>query len=170
MTGRIKWLYGLFLLIFLISLYFNWMTHRTNDSYKANAQGSLVLAVGLIGQADASLKKGDLKTATVLGYEGIGYIRASSGGMEQLGVRNVSGLASFLDQSMSNLLGNQPSDATTKVHDEQVIAVLESSFKPFGRINFGSMNDSQLEQAINKVYKAMTPQERQNFEEEGPSN
>jgi hypothetical protein len=49
----------------LISLYFNWMTHRKYDSYKANVQGSLVLGIGLIGQADASLTKGDLKTATV---------------------------------------------------------------------------------------------------------
>jgi len=165
--GRTKWLYGVCIVILLISLCYNWNTHKADDNYKANAQGDLVTGVGLVGQADAALRKGELKSATILAYEGIGYIRASSGGMEQLGVRNIAGLASFLDQLMSNLLGNQPADATTKSHDERVITVLENSFEPFGRINFGSIDDSRLQEAVNKVYQAMTPQERQNFEGEG---
>lgn len=161
------WVGGPGIVILVMSLYFNWTAQRTIHNYKANAQGSLVTGVGLIRQGDAALEKGDSKTATIIAYEGIGYIRASSGGMDQLGIRNVSGLASFLDQAMSNLLGNQPANVSKKEHDRRVITVLEGSFKPFGRIDFGAINDVQLEQAISKVYQAMTPKERQNFEYEG---
>jgi hypothetical protein len=86
-----------------------------------------------------------------------------------LGVNNVSGVVSFMEQAISNSfdLGTKPIDTAIKEHDQQVLNVLKSSFQPFGRINFGSMNNGQLKQALNNVYEAMTPQERQQFEGEG---
>jgi hypothetical protein len=165
MTRPNKLLYGFGIVVLLVSLYFNWTTQKTNQNYKANAQANLVLGVTIIGQADGLTKNGNAKGAIALAYEGIGYLRGSDRGMQQLGVNNVSGIANFLDQAMTNLLdlGKQPADAATKAHDQQVINVLEKSFKPFGRVNYGSLNNAQLEHAINQVYEAMTPQERQNF-------
>ncbi|EPZ45622.1 hypothetical protein [Alicyclobacillus acidoterrestris] len=165
MTRHIKLVYGVGIVILLVSLYFDWNLHKTHQNFKTNAQANLVLGVGLIGQAHDLIKRGNAKAATPVAYEGIGYLRASAGEMEQLGVDNVSGVASFMDQAMSNILDldKQPADTGTKEHDQQVIETLESNFKPFARINYGSMSDGQLKQALDHVYQAMTPQERQQF-------
>lgn len=100
---------------------------------------------------------------------GIGYLQASSEGMNQIGVHGVAGLALFLNEAMYSLLGythsgQKPDSIGTKQHYQRVIQVFINSFKPLGQINFGSINPRQIQQAINLVYQAMTPQERQQFQ------
>lgn len=79
-------------------------------------------------------------------------------------------MADFLDQAMYSLLGHtnpgQSVSALTKQHYQHVIEVLVGAMKPFGRINYGSISDHALQQALNKAFQAMTLQERSQYQSE----
>ena len=156
------WLLTILIVLLIISTYFGWQNYRMNQIYKMNTQGNFLTGIGLIHQADILIKNGDMKRASVLGNEGVAYLRSSVDGLQ--GVYYVGGLVNYLDRAMSNLLGNEPSSVVTKKHDEYIIHVLNESFKSLGNMNFGSIQSSQFQQGINKVIHAMTPQEQKNVE------
>ena len=158
----VKWLITGLIVLLIISIYFEWQNYRMNQIYKMNTQANFLTGIGFINQAETLLQEGNMKRASVLGNEGVAYLRASIDGLQ--GTYYVGGLVNYLDRAMSNLLGNEPSSITTRKHDEYIIRVLNESFKPLGNMNFGTIKAKQFQQAINKVIHAMTPQEQKNVE------
>ena len=115
-----------------------------------------------MNQADLLLQAGNIKRASVLGNEGVAYLRSSIDGLQ--GVHYVGGLVNYYDRAISNLLGNEPSSTATRKHDVYMIRVLYKSFAPLGNMTFGSIRASQFQQAINEVIHVMSPQEQMNVE------
>jgi hypothetical protein len=170
MRRAVPWLFGVAVIILLLSLYFNWELIRKNHQFARNAQGSLITGILTINTARSDIQKGDLQSANRLAHEGVGYMAASSLGMEQLGVKHITGLTVFLTRAFDNEAGLNSADSATKKHDQKVITVLVNGFKPLVHRSPGTINSQKIQQVIDKVYKTMTPQERAEFEQAGPAN
>lgn len=125
------------------------MAYHMNRAYNADAQGSLIHGWALIRQANHNLKTGSKSDAEVESYEAIGYLNSSSAGITRMGAPGVTGIAMFMDQAMTQLLGipipgeSQASNAT-KQHYEHVISVFNNAFYPLSSKNFGSITTQQL--------------------------
>lgn len=166
---RFKWVIRIGVAVLALSLIWNWVSERTIHAFVVSAQENLMNGYAFISRADDFLTHKDKGFASLDAYEGIGYLQASSEGMNQIGVHGVNGLAFFFNRAMYSLLGytnpgQKPDSIATKQHYQRVIQVFINSFKPLGQINIGSINPRQIQQAINLVYQAMTPQERQQFQ------
>jgi hypothetical protein len=170
MRRAVPWLFGVAIIILLLSLYFNWELVRKNHQFTINAQGSLIIGVSILNTAISDVQNGDPQSGDIVANEGIGYMAASSLGMEQLGVRHITGLTEFLSRAFGDEAGLNNADSATKRHDEKVITALVTGFKPLIHISPGSISNQKIQQAIDKVYETMTPQERAAFEQAGPAN
>lgn len=157
-----KWVITALIVLLIISIYFGWKNYQLNQIYKMNTQANFLTGIGLMNQADHLLQEGNIKRASVLGNEGVAYLRSSIDGMQ--GIYYVGGLVNYYDRAMSNLLGNEPSSITVRKHDVYMIRVLNKSFALLGKVKFGSKRASQFQQAINEVIHAMSPQEQMNVE------
>jgi len=168
MKMRLKWAMGIGIVVLAVSLTFNWFNNQKLHGFAVNTQASFMEGDGFISQADYLLAHGDSTHAILDAYEGIGFLQSSSGGMDQVGVHGVAGLAMFLNVAMYSLLGytnpGEPADSiATKQQYQKVIQVFIDASKPIGAINYGSISNSQLKHVIDQVYQAMTPQERRQF-------
>lgn len=157
-------LVSLTVILLLISLYFNWSYFRLRNNYKSDAKMNFILGVSIIENARISIKDGKKETAKESVFKGLGYLDASSNSMEKQGIKKVTGLRSFLDHAMPYLLENVNTDDVRASHYQHVLDVMDEEFTPFKTLQYGSIDDKKLKQAVDKVYRSMTPQERTMYE------
>jgi len=111
-------------------------------------QYDLMEGVALIGMANAVLhtKTPGRGSATVWGYEGIAYLQASTVPLRALGVPDADSVYWLVMPAENNILEGRASE-----RDRRIVQRFETELKPFARVNWGSIPDSQLETALHKI-------------------
>lgn len=160
--------------LLVISLILNWLSQRIIGEYAHSAQMNFMLGFGGIQGANELLKQGDLASASRSAGQGVASLRASSAGMSKQGVHGVAGLSMFFDEAMSGLLNLQPQNKTPasdsqKENYRDVIQVAVDEFWKITRKNdVGTISTQQFQSLIDKVYQAMTAEERARYQGSGP--
>ncbi|KLU63495.1 hypothetical protein CEB3_c01090 [Peptococcaceae bacterium CEB3] len=167
MIRRQKWICGVGLLMLILSLmvalYFDWSFERTIQSFSTNAKTCVMNGYATIMLAENELQNGHKAGASSIAHEGIGWLEGGGAGLYVVGIRGVEGMSMVLDRAISSQFGPVPGGTTksTEEHYQHIIQVFLDSFKPLSKMGYAEIGNQQLQKAIDQVYQAMTPEERQ---------
>ena len=165
MNKRTKWFVSVGMGVLILSLVFNLLSFRHTHGLNVGARAEFIQGAGSLSQGIHDYENGKNAAAQEQLTRGVYFLKASSYVMTQLGVTGVTGLGMYFDKAREYLLSDSNASQTQQgKHYEHVLEVFNSAFSPFYTMNYGSMNNSNLEQAVLKVYQAMTSQERSQYE------
>ncbi|EPZ52734.1 MULTISPECIES: hypothetical protein [Alicyclobacillus] len=153
-------------ILFLASLVFNWYQYRQSQQmHDAAYGGGFYLAVEGVNRAydifseDGQAKNEDIADAVMYISESAEVFQAFSHVMGQMGVEHTMGIGVELEQDAQVISHPQKYPKSQIQQAEKFVEIVSVDFRPCWNAQF--LVKSRLPGAIDKIYKAMPSQDRQ---------
>jgi hypothetical protein len=115
---------------------------------RTTGQYDLMEGVALIGMANAALhgRPPGRVDAMTWGNQGIAYLQASTVPLGDLGLADAAPVYRIVMPAEYDIISGHATE-----RDRSIVQVFERELKPFANVNWGSIPDSQLEAALQRI-------------------